>query len=1190
MAFHKKKGPIANINLVEDYDEIFGKMEDRAVVQAGFDANAVADMRAATKIRQTAGQQKRQDPAMIKRAWQFHLAVTGIENCTGTKQHVFVALSMKKNIGNRKEVKWKTTFGDFSYTRSYSVASNTKKVFSAGEQVYATVIKDHNYYDLQKHEVLIDLWEVFTGSFNQMLGTGKKSLYDIGNTSVYQHICLKPDDDKNAFDIGVVYVNAMCDELFGFMITANNWQFNARQELSDIKKSKRLRIEVPKGTDRPVTTFETFLCQGPRYYWPICSPAGDGFQYVGTKAALYADALTVSVLSDGKLQGKAVITLSSLEDLPIATGTVKALSDNAEMFIQGQVGGSICLQTKASTEKKFVDGPEELPSIPSPLMPPVSLALFHLQPKLQYLVVELRGADGLPAASPDSGTSNPFARVRYDCVVQQSEVCWDTLRPVWNQTLFMPVRLCDEKLRTVYMKDLLPKEIASKGFLEFEVWHWENGCPTDFLGGHKLDLSVLKMGEPQKKSICEACVKAKKLAQAKDVSDSQNDKGPKIGNSDSEDEENQHGEDFCGVSAAFVKKQETRVYQGVKEKVSGSWLPTPLKATISYNAYFIPDFPLKFQFPEQPESANFAALFKDAFKRWEETWPGLNETYGRWFPDAPTGRRYPCRYSGTHGELIPLPSLIISLALPASLQDPQVVGHWVRCMEFSVPAKQVAAREITAWQVPDLTLSLRRGSVQDHAVVLCCALLGLKKDAFVCKGTVQGGDHAWVMTRETGGVVTFWETTTLAKFHLPRRWSGDHSLTNTQITCQKRYKEAASTFLPGWIESAPGRAKYSRKQLVSSMGDLTRLPIAPMKELCSDENLVPVPYESIEVVFNNRQVWGNTGNHHPSCINYDMEADTPMWRPFMTEDESKAAAGASGKTVAIAVGPKMLPASVKTMEDNIEAEIKESIRMTRIRSGHDTLFEDNEVLQEVLVQYLDLLELEITLEVDWAIDEDGNQIKPPGKSSPFNGKEYVEQSKAKWTNYWKDKKTLDVGKTCVPVKRNCHLSGVPLHVSSTDLRELRYQVLEAMPVQEYIGLQNDDVQYFVCCKVYPLPNTVASVWVYVGVQVPLNSVQVARIVTEQAKADNTHKISARDRSAARAQGYAVSSSSDDDSDDDKKGEDGKGGKGSKDIKGIAEPAGKAAGKAKAKAKRVQRPDAATLDKYGDVLTDSEEDY
>jgi len=73
----------------------------------------------------------------------------------------------------------------------------------------------------------------------------------------------------------------------------------------------------------------------------------------------------------------------------------------------------------------------------------------------------------------------------------------------------------------------------------------------------------------------------------------------------------------------------------------------------------------------------------------------------------------------------------------------------------------------------------RKGSPQDHAILLCSVLLGMSRDAYVVKGTIQVPtamskpklvEHVWVMTREDGGWVTFWEPSTREFYHLPNRW------------------------------------------------------------------------------------------------------------------------------------------------------------------------------------------------------------------------------------------------------------------------------------------------------------------------------------------------------------------------------------------------------------------------------------
>jgi hypothetical protein len=55
----------------------------------------------------------------------------------------------------------------------------------------------------------------------------------------------------------------------------------------------------------------------------------------------------------------------------------------------------------------------------------------------------------------------------------------------------------------------------------------------------------------------------------------------------------------------------------------------------------------------------------------------------------------------------------------------------------------------------------------------------MSRDAYVVKGTIQVPtamskpklvEHVWVMTREDGGWVTFWEPSTQEFYHLPNRW------------------------------------------------------------------------------------------------------------------------------------------------------------------------------------------------------------------------------------------------------------------------------------------------------------------------------------------------------------------------------------------------------------------------------------
>jgi len=636
-----------------------------------------------------------------------------------------------------------------------------------------------------------------------------------------------------------------------------------------------------------------------------------------------------------------------------------------------------------------------------------------------------------------------------------------------------------------YFSQILPADLKSKGHIEVEVWHMD-GVPTEFLGSYRLDPRLTRFGEEIERSVCEKMAKLQKVDNDVDE-DEEKEKNKKRG---IREEETQ------GIHPKLMRKQKTKVYGAARQKLVGTRLQCTTQPKISLECCFIPDFPAEVNFPEQDDEKNIGRKFIKLYEEWENSFEELNHDYTAWFPDAPGQRKWPCYYQDIRGDNVPLPYLISALALPKSLEKPEQVMHWIRCLEFIVPAKQKSKGMIDRWQTPETTLAMRKGAVQDHATLLCCALLGLRKDAWVCKGKARGQEHAWVMTREKGGCVTFWESTTGAKYHLPGRWSNDpaHGPKMKQAVQGRNSKRK---IIPDFKEKAVLRKEGGRRVQLTDLEDLSRLPFSPDLELVTPKNIVPLPYESIEIVFNAGQLYGNRGSHHPACIYYDFEGDEKNWSKFLGPSEQRLIA--VGKGVAIPVGPAISEFVSKQLQTNIETEIKESIRMTRIRKGFESVFDEKEELHEVLTQYLDLLEKEIKLDIDWMVDERGQQQKAPGHPSPWNGQEYAAPAKQAWQKYWTDRSALEFQKKYIPVKENHVLSGVPFHFSGVDIKEIRHHLMDCKPILEYLNLQDDSAVYFCCSKVFPMANSVASVWCWVGVQIPMSPEEVFAAYDEMEK-------------------------------------------------------------------------------------------
>ncbi|CAK0810053.1 unnamed protein product [Prorocentrum cordatum] len=375
------------------------------------------------------------------------------------------------------------------------------------------------------------------------------------------------------------------------------------------------------------------------------------------------------------------------------------------------------------------------------------------------------------------------------------------------------------------------------------------------------------------------------------------------------------------------------------------------------------------------------------------------------------------------------------------------------------------------------------------------------------------------MTRESfNGTVTFWESTTGAKFHLSERWAGDHTRGDkTRKRIEERWKSRPARYdlltpegKKAWKKDTAKRQGMNRHELLKSMTDLTSLPISPWKQLYDSESLVVVPYESIEIVFNGSQVWGNLGNHHPACIYYDMEDDSRSWLPLISGDGEKELQ--VGKAVAIPVGPPMSKHTCQELEDSIEMEIEESVRMIRMRQGKDSSFtgnrksadagtmsEEADLLQDCLEKYVELLEAEMKLEADWCYDDGDRLRKPWGPTSPLNTQTYMQQCRVEWSKYWKKKDALKKARSYLPVKDNHVLSGIPFHISSTDLKVIRKDLMECRALQEYFSLDMEEAPFFTVVKVFPMPSSVLSVWIFFGAEVPMSKERVLELATAKVK-------------------------------------------------------------------------------------------
>jgi len=649
-----------------------------------------------------------------------------------------------------------------------------------------------------------------------------------------------------------------------------------------------------------------------------------------------------------------------------------------------------------------------------------------------------------------------------------------------------------------------------------------------------------------------------------------------------------------------------RVFDGSKTELVGCNLPKTETAYIYFEAYFYPD-----DWPEDMEdltheeegehhdahwrkkeewfhakAAKFAQVYKAIYRDSIGAFPPAPDTstVGR----AKLLRRFPS--IGLHPQTltaVPLMAFLAKIVAPEEYTRPAALLHWMNCITFFTTEAQEKTGKISeaGWKDPQTLLSARKGTVQDHAVLLCSVLLGNGSDAYVCKGTVwrdegssatgrnQGPqekapklvEHVWVMTRdEDTGWVTFWEPCSREMYHLPHRCTKKE-----KSGYGKKPKRALSAFVGHLLGDQHGHGGIQRGEsrlpgddhsgndhhsgLQASIGGGSRhatqpkakakmgskaarklqegdmlqerqsSDLAPDKKMLADMGGIDhptlvdwLPYDSIDLIFNRENVWANHMNHHPACITYNLcdtvlDDDSAGWLPLLSKEEVCTAEFKVDFVASedVTIEPESQPERLAKLEGSLVAEMKENMRLFRQRKGLDSNW-DRDVghsIQSEVTRFLGILEVMRRLDVDFCPFADKADLTEPERyiverlgfgtkkhnlhGSPFRDakgyENYPEEQEREWHFVVaRVEKFLDRKKS-FPVKKGKVFRGLPIHFSTSDKEEIRNFLMEDSQYNEEIlnVARDEGVLFSVYCKMFGLLGGVQSVWLYFGIQEPM---------------------------------------------------------------------------------------------------------
>lgn len=907
-----------------------------------------------------------------------------------------------------------------------------------------------SYKNLKKHLLKVDMWRFNLFTYNSFFGSGKRSLSQVAWKEAFMSLPIKQNftladkakqlkrGKKGALpEVAIFHTTCLFEEVFNFSFHAENWTFELSDSFGSAKRLETLKHEqkmltffMPKDYRSNASTrtacsvqrtdpagSETigkttrFFWSGPRERSSDKVVGKRAVKFRGTQSALQGSHFTVALQSvdkrleklPGKMEGKlpskvigqALFGLMSVLDMSVFKGKLKALvtdeQDDSD-FTVGSLFGS------ARTVERSIGVPEN-EDIPGgrPRQPSSERTVSHLNKKEFQLVVRVSKAEGLAIGDTNTGSSDPYVRILWDNMMKQSAVQKATLRPVFNQSFYFPVRFFDTKVlsNARYRRKALPLELQSKGPITIELWDDEN-TSADFLGGTKVELKDMLVDKPfEKRSL---------LGGVKPMTDDGEHNEKELAKMDSK-------------KLWYERQQMVRVYDGFRTEAIGCSLPKVGPTFIYFEAYFYPD--------KWPDDINFEGGWDDGEsdsdfwqskkKYFEDRNAKFAATYALAFPDSIGGmacrnedksskkaqlRTFPCvAQHSTTRDVVPLMAFLARITTDQKYSQPTYLLHWMNCISFSSMKSQDNTGMIqhAGWKDPQNMLSARKGPVQDHALLLCSILLGSGHDAYVCKGTIRdkdkGGrlvDHCWVMTRDKRtGWVTFWEPCTRETFHLPKRVTiassaqGSKGEPDEEKEEEEEDDDEQDSHDGQLAEQAPTGAEfgevatYEVRDSRLTAEDINLLPTigrtprpkakakqrgdkangrdaernrlkeqrlnlvqAPNPKLMDRKTTLVdwLPYDSIEVVFNRVNLWANHQNHHPAVIMYDLEdqGELPPWLPFLSEHDKAERKIPHICGDDVVMEPELKARKLTAYEQILESELKESIKLYRSKMGKDT--------------------------------------------------------------------------------------------------------------------------------------------------------------------------------------------------------------------------------------------------------------
>ena len=609
---------------------------------------------------------------------------------------------------NKKGETYKIPAGKRGYTDKTEVLLNVNTPQEDGQRggrtPFQKVIEIEmrmSYSMINKQKIMVELWEHNNFWMNEIHSYLTIPLIDIvnGNANIGEVLTQREPGRKNPVPLAYVEFNCAFQEIWDFNLSFVNWKcpnlVNPKKKIdpNDEKLTTKVEIKLLGSVNSAIhstTTSEVVKNSNN----PIWKEFNHKLLFRGTVSELENEEVRITVYDASGLFNHVIS--SKVVGL---RGMVDSEKLKTEMIVRDKVGGDNFPIT--------VEGMVTLDSKPRYKQLGQNVILLSSR---KYLVIKIMRVENIRPAE-NKGIVDSFISVEWCGMNQRTRTIYENNNPSYNELLYFQVPIQEDWLRDIDKYLLkINEELSTKNEVSFNLMIEGDDNTYDNFGIGYFYLSEIKGGNKmQEKFYAEDLKKERKYLSEKYT-----------GKIKLVSAFSQSNNTFLHFEAWFLENWPPTVDFGEKKKKK----ERADKIPIELSKYF--------QRGNDPFNKEFKNKINATFLKYSN-YPCKDRMFTNLTPQD--------QYTNKHL----LPYFLCPLSVPekkytrkdietnpnffdCNINTLYEAAHYARCFPYPQDLKN------DIWSSPDFMLKLRKGNVEEHAILMACLMLGIKKKNQVGKG------------------------------------------------------------------------------------------------------------------------------------------------------------------------------------------------------------------------------------------------------------------------------------------------------------------------------------------------------------------------------------------------------------------------------------------------------------------------